>query len=64
MLKEIKNYSKNINKIDEIKAIINISTEIGLTKIEYSFNFNTQRYEGLQYYANGSKVPRNRQLRI
>ena len=41
MLKEIKKYSKNINKINEIKATINILTEKGLTKIEYYFDFNT-----------------------
>lgn len=64
MLKELKNYSKNVNTIDELKIIINISNETGLTKIEYSYNFNNQIYNALQYYANGNSISRNKQLKI
>lgn len=64
MLKEIKNYSKNISKISELKAIINISVTKGLTKIEYTYNFNKQLYESLQYYYDGNVIPRNKQLRV
>lgn len=64
MLKEIKNYSKNISEISELKAIINISVTKGLTKIEYTYNFNKQLYESLQYYYDGNVITRNKQLRI
>lgn len=64
MLKEIKNYSKNISEISELKAIINISVTKGLTKIEYTYNFNKQLYESLQYYYDGNVIPRNKQLRV
>lgn len=64
MLKEIKNYSKNISKISELKAIINISVTKGLTKIEYTYNFNKQLYESLQYYYDGNVILRNKQLRV
>lgn len=64
MLKEIKNYSKNISEISELKAIINISVAKGLTKIEYTYNFNKQLYESLQYYYDGNVIPRNKQLRV
>ncbi len=64
MLKEIRNYSKNINKINELKATINISVTTGLTKIEYTYNFNEQFYKSLQYYADGKIYSRDKQLRI
>lgn len=64
MLKEIKNYSKNISEISELKAIINISVTKGLTKIEYTYNFNKQLYESLQYYYDGNVILRNKQLRV
>ncbi len=64
MLKEIKNYSKNISEISELKAIINISVTKGLTKIEYTYNFNKQLYESLQYYYDGNVIPRNKQLKV
>lgn len=64
MLKEIKNYSKNMSEISELKAIINISVTKGLTRIEYTYNFNKQLYESLQYYYDGNVIPRNKQLRV
>lgn len=64
LLKEIRNYSKNVCNIDELKVTINISSDSGLTKITYTYNFNNQMYSSLQYYANGNIVPRNKQLRI
>ena len=64
LLKEIRNYSKNVCNIDELKVTINISSDSGLTKIIYTYNFNNQMYSSLQYYANGNIVPRNKQLRI
>ena len=64
MLKDIKNYSKNMSKISELKATINISAKTGLNKIEYTYNFDKQLYESLQYYSDGKIYPRNRQLRI
>ena len=64
MLKEIKKYSKNINKIDELNVLINFSIPKGLKKLEYCFDFNKQLYSGLQYYDNGNIVKRNKQLRI
>lgn len=64
MLKEIKNYSKNISEISELRAIISISVTKGLTKIEYTYNFNKHLYESLQYYYDGNIIPRNKQLRV
>ena len=64
MLKEIRNYSKNINEITELKATINISSETWLIKIEYKYNFSKQFYESLQYYSDGKVYPRDKQLRI
>ncbi len=64
MLKEMKSYSKNINQIIELKVVINISVEVGLTKIEYTYNFNNQSFDVLQYYANGNVIPRHYRLRV
>ena len=63
MLKEIKNYSKNVNKIDLVKAVINISNHDGLTKLEYTYNYDNQTYDAILSYANGKVIPRSRQLR-
>lgn len=64
MLKEIRNYSKNINEITELKATINISSETGLIKIEYKYNFSKQFYESLQHYSDGKVYSRDKQIRI
>lgn len=64
MLKEIRNYSKNIKEINELKVTINIASETGLVKIEYKYSFNKQLYESLQYYSDGKVYPRDKQLRI
>lgn len=64
MLKDIRNYSKNVSEIKELKAIINISSSSGLIKIEYLINFNKQSYEALLYYSDGKIIPRNKQIRV
>ena len=52
MLKEIKNYSKNVSNIDSLEVTINITKGIGLIKMEYTIDINVGKMNRKMFYTN------------